>query len=75
MSVEYLEEPFVLVYNPHNTCGCLPGQNAQGYGSNISTNYMARIGNKLRRVYAICWSNAASHYIILNKQKLFLRGY
>ena len=28
-----------------------------------------------RRVYAVCWSNVASHYVIIKKKKWFLHDY
>lgn len=51
----------------------LPGQGEDGYGDKISTDRMVRVESRWHRVYAICWSNAASHYIIKGGQKLYIR--
>ena len=40
-----------------------------GYGSKIPSEYKVRYNNRLYRVYAICYSNIASYYILVNKQK------
>lgn len=52
--------------------GLASGQNQSGYGNKISTDYMAHKGNKTYRVYAICHSNVASHYILLKGKRLFI---
>jgi hypothetical protein len=45
-------------------------RNASGYGRNIPTDYMVKLDrgprSQWQRVYAICYSNAASHYIRAN---------
>lgn len=52
-----------------------------GYGSKIPTQYMIRASwhwgtnAQWRRVYAICWSNVASHYIVIKKQRWFLHDW
>ena len=53
-----------------------PGQNQTGYGSKISTDYVLVFNGskRQRRIYAICWSNAASHYVNVEGKALFLRG-
>jgi len=42
-------------------------KNALGYGNAIPTEYMVKLNrgprSQWQRVYAICYSNAASHYI------------
>ena len=43
--------------------------NKFGYGSKISTEYKAKVENKWRRVYCTCFSNNASYWVIVNKQK------
>ena len=45
-----------------------PGQNEMGYGRKISTDYMVMIGKKYYRVYATCFSNCASHWIMVGKR-------
>jgi len=54
----------------------LPGQQSDGYGRKITTDRILRFHGETRvyRVYAICFSNAASHYIIREGQTLYLRG-
>jgi len=42
-----------------------PGQGADGYGKKITTDYMVRIGKMAYRVYATCFSNCASHWIVV----------
>lgn len=50
-----------------------------GYGDKLPTHYILQFtidSNKIsRKVYAICWSNVASFYILLNKQKVFIPEY
>lgn len=36
---------------------------ASGYGARIPTEYMIKVDNRWRRVYAICYSNSATLYI------------
>ena len=43
-----------------------------GYGGKIPTEYLLHIGKRSYRVYAICWSNAASFYVTINNERLFL---
>lgn len=45
-----------------------------GYGNKIPTDKMVRFPNEKqwRRVYAICWSNAATHYIIRDGERVVL---
>jgi hypothetical protein len=54
---------------------CRPhGQGADGYGSKITTHRMLRFwgDSRLRRVYATCYSNAASHWIIYKGERLYI---
>ena len=51
------------------------GRNAMGYGSRIAVPFEVRVaeGNrtwKWRRVYATCWSNVASFFIIVKGERL-----
>lgn len=39
------------------------GINASGYGCKIPTQYMVKYNGRWRRVYAICYSNAATLFI------------
>ncbi|UOW66228.1 hypothetical protein vBAspABolek_03 [Aeromonas phage vB_AspA_Bolek] len=51
--------------------------NAMGYGDKIRTDYMVQVGCAARwyRVYAMCWSNIASHYVMVKGQQLFIHDY
>jgi hypothetical protein len=82
--VEYAQD-FEVEYHPVPRYGVLqlaPGQGASGYGGKISTDYMVRFANKkkgdrrnhLYRVYAACWSNVASFYVIRRSKKLCVRS-
>ncbi len=48
---------------------------ASGYGSKIPTKYMVFDGRYDRRVYAICWSNAASYYVLVKGSRVFVPDY
>ena len=48
------------------------GQGADGYGKKITTDYSVELEGKRYPVFAICYSNAASHYATINKRKVFL---
>ena len=53
-----------------------PGQNADGYGSKITTDLVLKfrgVDTRERRVYATCYSNAASHFITHHGRKLWLK--
>jgi hypothetical protein len=49
-------------------------QTATGYGSKLTTAYMLTApGDRPRRVYAICYSNVASYYVLVKCEVLYLR--
>lgn len=48
-------------------------RSASGYGNKLPTHWMVRFGKRNYRVYAICWSNVASYYILIGKQAYYLR--
>lgn len=51
-------------------------QTASGYGRKLTTVYILESPDgRKRRVYAVCYSNAASFYIIVNGEPVFLRDY
>lgn len=54
------------------------GQSASGYGAKITTPHWVRFdydGKRYsRQVYATCYSNAASHWVIFQGRKLHLEG-
>ena len=48
-------------------------QTVSGYGSKIVSELMVEFPNgKRRRVYFICYSNAGSPYVIMNKKRVFI---
>jgi len=48
-------------------------QTATGYGSKLRSSKMVKIQNRMRRIYYICWSNVATHYVIVRGKKYILR--
>lgn len=51
-------------------------QTATGYGSKLTTEHMVKVAGRRdiwRRVYAICYSNAASFYALLDGKRVFVR--
>jgi hypothetical protein len=53
------------------------GMDQYGYGDKITTTYMVRLADdeRWRRVYAICYSNVASHYVIVNGAVKYLHDW
>jgi len=53
---------------------CAPGQGQDGYGRKITTDMVLRFNGEKRayRVYATCFSNAASYWITRKGQTLHL---
>jgi len=51
-----------------------PGQGADGYGRKISTDIVLRFEGETRprRVYATCFSNAATHWIVYKGATYYL---
>ena len=58
---------------PAHLAGCFPGTNATGYGAKITTIWKIPHLDRLYRVYATCFSNCASHWILANGEKLHVR--
>lgn len=46
-----------------------------GYGNKLPTQYLVNDGKINRRVYAICYSNCASFYVLVQKQRVFIHDY
>ena len=46
---------------------------ASGYGAKIPTQYVVKHNNRMKRVYAIQYSNAGSLYIFNKGNKLFIK--
>lgn len=56
----------------------LPGQGEDGYGGKITTDMVLKFDanpKTVYRVYATCYSNAASHWITVNGEVLHLRSH
>lgn len=47
-------------------------ETATGYGSRLNSGYKIQYAGKLRRVYAVCYSNCSSFYVIVKGEKRFL---
>ena len=52
-----------------------PFPTGTGYGSKIQTSWKYKHNNRLYRVYAICFSNCASHYILSKGERIYLNIY
>lgn len=66
----YVERAFVYVPTEWQKQGLQ--QTATGYGSKLNTGYKVAYFGKVRRVYAVCYSNVASLYVMFNGQRRFL---
>lgn len=51
----------------------LPGQGDDGYGAKITTEREVRIGSRWHRVYATCYGNSASCWIMKQGKQFHLR--
>lgn len=71
MKVEYAPEDWKVV----DTGICKPNPYADGYGDKIPTSYIIYEGRKIRPVYAICWSNCASFYCMVNGKRKFIQDW
>lgn len=73
-TVEYLNPPYKVTVRMLEWQRLGLQQTASGYGRKLTTPYLLDTGDgKQRRVYAICYSNVASHYVLIKGQMLFLR--
>ena len=78
VAVKYLQDHYDVKFirKPVPRRGMLqlaPGQGADGYGSKISTDFIAIIGGIQHRVYYCCFSNAGSHYVLVKGETFYLR--
>lgn len=48
------------------------GQTVSGYGAKIPTSRMLHVADRWRRVYAICYGNAASLYVVIKGQSYYI---
>lgn len=49
--------------------------NSDEYGDKLPTRWTIKpkSGGRELKVYAICWSNACSHYVIISGKRMFIR--
>ena len=72
--VTYLNPPYTITEKRLDWQKRGLQQTATGYGSKLNSGYTLTVpGQRPRRVYAICYSNAASHYVLVNGQAMYLR--
>ena len=54
---------------------CPVNKSRSGYGSKLPTSYVVNGGGKKnRRVYAICWSNSATFYVIVKGKPVYIEN-
>lgn len=75
MTVNYLNQPFVLASKPLWWQKQGLQQTASGYGRKLTTEYVLTVAGEKRayRVYAICFSNVASFYVLRGGVEIFVR--
>ena len=71
MGVEYLPDTLPIII----TKDCPPNSNAEGYGRKIPTRYVVNDHGRERRVYAHCYSNSASYYVLISGRRVWLHDY
>jgi|GEM_PF-5658531 len=70
-----------ITYTPDDwkigtTDHCPANRSVTGYGGQIPTRYtITSPDNRIRRVYAICYSNVASFYCISHGKRLFIQDW
>ena len=74
MSVKYLHSSGIS-FTAVDTGSAPRNYSRTGYGRKLPTQYMVRANNRHYRVYAICYSNAASCYILVKGEMYFLSDY
>jgi hypothetical protein len=71
--IKYLEKPYKIIEAPVARSGgalnLLPGQNEEGYGSKITTDKVLELEGRTYRIYATCFGNAPSLFIMKNGRK------
>lgn len=71
MSITYLKdqsEEYQVIRKPNN----MFPRSRTGYGAKIKTDYCVKMRNRLYRVYATCYSNCASLWILAGGKTLHL---
>lgn len=48
---------------------------ASGYSAKIPTRFMAMVNNRFYRVYAGCYSNVASYYVLIKGERVYVPDY
>jgi hypothetical protein len=48
------------------------GAGVMGYGKKIKTNYKVKIGNRLHRLYCMCWSNIGTLWVNVGGQQVIV---
>ena len=48
-------------------------ETASGYGAKLTTRYMIIMNNRLYRVYATCYGNAASTWFTVKGKRVYIR--
>ena len=70
-SVTYLDDDFIV--STAQVDAPKSNQSATGYGKKIPTTWVACcLDNRVRRVYAICYGNASSLYVIVQSKRVFI---
>src|SRR4051812_48125869 len=74
-AVNYLSDSFKVAETTRDDCKPY-GQAPSGYGRKIATPHKIKLAGekRWRRVYAVCFSNAASHYVLINGSAYYIRG-
>ncbi len=73
-TVPYLDSDYVVIDRPLRYHKLGLTYTARGYGRKIPSRYMLSVdGGRYRRVYATCFSNVASYWVIVLGKKLYLR--
>lgn len=72
--MQYVEEDFIQDWIIDDVYP--PNRSRTGYGPMIPTQYRIKCTDKkIRRVYAICYSNVSSHYILVDDVKTFIHSW
>ena len=76
MTITYLETPFTVSVKRLWWQEKGLRQTATGYGRKLTTEYMLhRTGERALRVYAVCFSNVASFYVLIGGKALYVRDW
>lgn len=74
--IDYLDPPYVLLDRPPAWMRAGLQETASGYGRRLNSGYMLqRDGDRLRRVYVICYSNSGTLYVLVKGKPVYLRSH